>query len=58
MYLAEVGFINAIHFGELDVLFLQGGGRFLIVGGKRLAVPAPSKDNRVLALAVAIKHVT
>ena len=43
MCLAEVGFINAVDFGELDAFFFEGGGRFLVVGSKRLAVPAPSK---------------
>jgi hypothetical protein len=44
--LAQVGFINTVHLGELDALFLEGSGCFLVVRSKRLAVPAPSaKDD-------------
>jgi len=43
MCLAKVGFINAVHFGKLDALFFESGGSFLVVGSKRLTVPAPSK---------------
>jgi hypothetical protein len=47
MCLAQVRFINTVHFGDFDALFLEGRGRFLVVRSKRLAVPAPSPGENM-----------
>lgn len=46
--LAEVGLVNAVHFGDFDTPFLKGSRCFLIVRSKRLAVPAPSAEDNKL----------
>ena len=43
--LAQVGLVNAVHFGEFDTLFFEGSCCFLVVRSKRLAVPAPSVEG-------------
>ena len=40
--LAEVRLVHAVDLCQLDVLLLERGGRFLIVGRKSLAVTAPT----------------
>jgi hypothetical protein len=43
--LAEVGLVDTVDLGQLDVLLLQSSGSLLILGGESLAVTAPgSKD--------------
>ena len=47
--MAQVGLIDTVHFSDLDVLFFEGSGRFFVVRSKRLAVPAPSTEDEMLA---------
>jgi hypothetical protein len=46
--LAQVGLVNAVHFGEFDTPFFEGSCCFLIVRSKRLTVPAPSAEDNEL----------
>jgi hypothetical protein len=46
--LAQVGLVNAVHFGEFDTSFFEGSCRFLVVRSKRLTVPAPSAEHNEL----------
>lgn len=39
--LAELSMLNAVDFCKLDVLFLEGSGGLLVVGGKSFAMAAP-----------------
>lgn len=43
--LAQVGLVNAVHFGKFDTPSFKGSCRFLVVRSKRLAVPAPSAEH-------------
>jgi hypothetical protein len=39
--LAEIGFLNAIDLGQLNVLVLEGGGSLLVVRGEGFAMSTP-----------------
>ena len=41
MRLAEVCLVDTIDFGKFDVLLLESGGCFLVMGSKNFAVTAP-----------------
>lgn len=43
--LTEVGLLSAIDLDQLDVLFLQGGGSLLVLGGESLAVATPRGED-------------
>jgi len=42
--LTELALFNAVDFGKLDVLLLQGSSSLFIVRGQGLAVSAPRKS--------------
>jgi hypothetical protein len=50
MCLTQVGLINTVDLSNFDALFFESSGRFLVVRSKRLAVPAPSTEDEMLAL--------
>ena len=39
--MTEIGLVNTVDLGKLDVLLLEGSGCLLVVRGESLAVPAP-----------------
>lgn len=47
MLLAQVGFVDTVDLGNLDVLFFECGGSKLVFGSKGFAVATPSGDASI-----------
>lgn len=45
IFLAEVRLLSAVNLGKLDVLLLEGGSSFLVLGGEGLAVATPGSED-------------